>query len=48
MALLDNIPNMGFIYIQNLVITYDNKAYVINNIYTDKKYIYWDLSNPSK
>ena len=47
MALLDNIPNMGFIYIQNLVITYDNKAYVINNIYTDKKYIYWDLSNPS-
>ena len=46
MALLDNVPSMGYIYIQNLVITYNEKPYVINNLYTNKKYIYWNLDNP--
>lgn len=46
MALLDNVPGMGYIYIQNLVITYQEKPYVINNLYTNKKYIYWNLDNP--
>ena len=46
MALLDNVPGMGYIYIQNLVITYQEKPYVINNLYTNNNYIYWDINNP--
>lgn len=46
MALLDNVPSMGYVYVQNLVITYKEKPYVINNLYTNNNYIYWDINNP--
>ena len=42
MALNNNTPANTYIYIDNLVITFENQSYPINNIYTNKKYIYFD------
>ena len=45
MSLHNNTPNNGYIYIENLTITYDNQTYPISNIYTNKKYIYFNLND---
>lgn len=47
MALLNNTPNTGYLYVQGLVISYENKIYSINNIYTNNKYIYFNKNNPN-
>ena len=46
MALHNNTPNNSYIYIENLTITYDNQTYPISNIYTNKKYVYFNLNEP--
>ena len=45
MSLHNNTPSNTYVYIENLTITYDNKTYPISNIYTNKKYIYFNLNN---
>ena len=45
MALYNNTPSNTYVYIENLTITYDNRTYPITNIYTNKKYIYFNLNN---
>ena len=45
MSLHNNTPSNTYIYIENLTITYDNQTYPISNLYTNKKYIYFDLNN---
>ena len=45
MSLHNNTPSNTYVYIENLTITYDNKTYPITNIYTNKKYIYFNLNN---
>ena len=45
MALHNNTPSNTYIYIENLTITYDSQTYPISNLYTNKKYIYFDLNN---
>ena len=45
MSLHNNTPNNSYIYIENLTITYDNQTYPISNIYTNKKYVYFNLNN---
>lgn len=47
MALNNNTPNSGYIYIENLTVTYDNNTYAINNIYTDKRYVYFNSKDTS-
>lgn len=47
MACNNNTPAGGYIYIENLVITYADKSYSINNIYTNKKYLYFNTNAPS-
>lgn len=47
MALLNNTPNNGYLYIQGLVISYENNIYSINNIYTNNKYIYFNKTDPN-
>ena len=46
MALYNNTPSNTYIYIENLTITYDNQTYPTTNVYTNKKYIYFDLNQP--
>lgn len=46
MALHNNTPSNTYIYIENLTITYNNQTYPITSLYTNKKYIYFDLNNP--
>ena len=46
MALYNNTPSNTYIYIENLTITYDSQTYPIINVYTNKKYIYFDLNQP--
>ena len=46
MSLHNNTPNNTYIYIENLTVTYDGQTYPITNLYTNKKYIYFDLNNP--
>ena len=46
MALHNNTPSNTYIYIENLTITYDSQTYPIINVYTNKKYIYFDLKQP--
>ena len=48
MAILSNTPTLGYIYIKDMIITYNNIPYQIQNTYTCKPYIYWDYSDPYK
>ena len=45
MALHNNTPSNTYIYIENLTITYDSQTYPITNLYTNKKYVYFNLNN---
>ena len=45
MAIINNTPNQGYIYIKDMTILYDNIIYNINNIYTNNKYIYWKIKS---
>ena len=46
MSLYNNTPSNTYIYIENLTITYDSQTYPISNIYTNKKYVYFNLNEP--
>lgn len=46
MSLHNNTPSNTYIYIENLTVTYDSQTYPITNLYTNKKYIYFDLNSP--
>lgn len=43
MAIINNAPTQGYIYIKDMQILYDNIIYNINNLYTSNKYIYWKI-----
>ena len=45
--LKSNTPTKGYVYVENLVITYGSQVYAINNLYTKDKYIYWDINDTS-
>ena len=44
MAIINNAPTQGYIYIKDMQILYDNIIYNINNLYTSNKYIYWKIN----
>lgn len=44
--ILSNCPTLSYIYIKDMIITYNNTPYQIQNIYTMKPYIYFDINNP--
>ena len=46
MAILNNVPTLSYISWKNMLITYDEQTYQIQNSYTMKQYIYWDYNNP--
>ena len=37
-----NTPSLSYIQWKDMIITYDNQSYQIQNSYTNKPYIYWD------
>lgn len=43
--LKSNTPARGYVYVENLVITFGADVYAIKNIYTQDKYIYFDLND---
>ncbi len=47
MAILNNNPSFRYINIRNMVVVFENRAYPINDMYTNQKYLYWDLSTPN-
>ena len=46
MSLLANVPTLSYISWKNMLITYNETTYQIENSHTNKAYIYWDLKNP--
>ena len=46
MSLLANVPTLSYISWKNMIITYNETTYQIENSHTNKAYIYWDLKNP--
>ena len=46
MSILSNTPTLSYIYIKDMIITYREQSYIIQNTYTNKPYIYWDYNNP--
>ena len=48
MAILDNNPSFTYINVRNMVVIFEHVAYPINDIYTNQKYLYWDLSTPNE
>lgn len=46
MALLNNSPVRSYIYFENPCIQYNGTIYTINSMYTNKPYIYFDISDP--
>lgn len=43
--LKSNTPAQGYVYVENLVITFGADVYAIKSIYTQDKYIYFDLND---
>lgn len=43
MAIINNAPTQGYIYVKDLSIKYNEQIFPINNIYTKDKYIYWKI-----
>ena len=41
-----NTPSLSYIQWKDMIITYDNQSYQIQNSYTNKPYIYWDYNQP--
>ena len=48
MAILSNTPTLSYVYIRDMIITYNDISYQIQNTYTNKPYIYWDYNDPYK
>lgn len=48
MAIRENTPTFKYVSVENLVITYNNKPYPIKNIYTNKKYLIWNIDAPNQ
>ena len=46
MGLMANVPTLSYVSWKELLITYQNVTYQIENSHTNKPYIYWDLNNP--
>ena len=46
MALLNNSPTNGYLYFENPCIQFGDKIYTVNSMYTNKPYIYFDISDP--
>lgn len=44
--ILANCPSLSYIYIKDMIITYKGTPYQIQNVYTMKPYIYFDIDNP--
>ena len=41
-----NTPSLSYIQWKDMIITYNNQSYQIQNSYTNKPYIYWDYNQP--
>lgn len=41
-----NTPTLSYIQWKDMIITYNNQSYQIQNSYTNKPYIYWDYNQP--
>ena len=48
MSVLSKTPTLSYIYIKDMIITYREQSYIIQNTYTNKPYIYWDYNDPYK
>ena len=46
MGLMANVPTLSYISWKNMIITYKETTYQIENSHTNRMYIYWDLKNP--
>lgn len=46
MAILNNVPTLGYVSWKDVTITYEGQIYQIQNSYTMKPYIYWNYENP--
>lgn len=45
MAIINNAPTQGYIYVKDMQILYNDVIYNINNLYTSNKYIYWKIES---
>lgn len=46
MAITNNMPTFTYVRWTNMMISYDGNKYPIQNSYTDKMYLYWDMTSP--
>ena len=44
--ILANCPSLSYIYIKDMIITYKDVPYQIQNVYTMKPYIYFNINDP--
>ena len=44
--ILANCPSLSYIYIKDMIVTYNNVPYQIQNVYTMKPYIYFNINDP--
>ena len=47
MAFQDNNPTKTYVSVKNLVITYNGLNYAVNDMYSQYKYFYWSVDNPT-
>lgn len=46
MALTSNMPTFTYVRWANMIISYEGNKYIIQNDYTNKMWIYWDMTSP--
>ena len=47
MGLYSNVPTFRYISATGITVTYNGTIYTVQSFYTNKKYVYWDSSNPT-
>ena len=47
MGLYSNVPTFRYISATGITVTYNGTIYTVQSFYTNKKYVYWESSNPT-
>ena len=46
MGLYNNVPTFTYVSATGITVTYNEEIYTVQSFYTNKKYIYFDTTNP--
>lgn len=48
MSIHCNLPDLSWVTLKGIIVTYDNKTYLVEDFKTNLKFVYWDFNIPNK